>query len=244
MFRIARLGLLAALVLGMPTVASAQAGGVKKKDTPNVQPADKDSTVGEKAKAVADLELASRLIHFGRENKSAESLLLAAQIIAKTPTKAMESRRTVEGTEVGNAGKPEVVDNSPTALIAEAKKLSDSPAVVALAAATDDLIKTRPRALTFSGNPVSDAFVLQPGQTITWNPVSMLANQKAIVYVDIGRQGRMRLDVIDELGNIVVSDTVPGNYYSCIWYPRWAGSFRFRLTNYDNIAFSCVLVAN
>ena len=89
------------------------------------------------ASAVQQLRLAYSLIEYGRKNNAPEALITAARILAANGTVEMKEKPTQEKLP-GTAKDPEEAkkpaDNSPRALLAEAKKLSKSnAAVVALA---------------------------------------------------------------------------------------------------------------
>ena len=94
---------------------------VKQQGT-NVQAPPKDAQDNAKSKALHDLELAGRLISYGRQEKNAESLLLAAQILHKTPTEMMKSGFTIEGSK-GDPVKTPLWTKGASELVAEAKKM-------------------------------------------------------------------------------------------------------------------------
>lgn len=228
----------AAIVLSLAFVAQSGVSGEKK--GPNQQDPPKDSQDGAASKAIRDLEAANLLVAIGRRDKHAESLLVAAQILHRTQTQPIGAER--KATETANPKTLPAQDNTPKGLIAEAKKLSSAPHVMALAEATSKMVEEDVRGAV--GGPKVDSFVIQPGQVVNWNPIRFFANQKAEVYIDNGTSGRMLLQVFDDVGNLVAQDNVPGSYYRCVWYPRWTGDFRFRLTNLDNIAFRCGMATN
>jgi len=235
------LGLATVACLGFAVMTNVTADDTKPDKKVNVQDAPKDAKATMKSKAIQDLELAHQLIRYGRQEKNAESLLLAAQILHKTPTKAMKIKSTT-GNVDETTSRPLKVNNSPKALVAEAKKLSSDPQVEALAMATEKLLEESTRAPI---GPVRVAgFTIFSNQTWTSEPVTFRGAERGEVYINTGIFSNMALEIIDELGNVVVRDNVPGNYYRCVWYPRWTGSFRFRLINYDSIGFNCRLATN
>jgi len=233
---------LASLVLVTGFAAAQEKGAVAEKK-PNVQDTDKKAKPSAAAKAVQDLELANQLIRYGRAEKNAEALLLAAQILHKTPSKDFKTEYAVTSKDGEKVMKKAVKeDNSPKALVAEAKKLSTAKQVEALAMATQKLLDEGERSPTLG--PMSDTFTIGPMQIINWNPVQFKANERAEVYVSTGILSVMTLEVIDENGNVVVRDSVPGNYYRCTWTPRWTGNFRIRLISDDTLSFNCKMYVN
>ncbi len=233
-----RLLAVAVVLCGLAAASTARA---QDKNGPNLDKSPKAAKVSDKTKALQDLELASRLINYGRANKHAESLLVAAQIIHNTPTAPIKATPTIKG-EKGNAAAPAKVDNSPKALVAEANKLSNTPAVKTLAAATMQALEEQPRGRL--GGPGVDTFTIYPGQTISW-PTTFIGGQNAVVDIDMrGVFGVMTLAVYDQNGNLVARDTVPGTYYNVRWQPLWTGRFTIRLTNRDSVAFRCVMRTN
>jgi hypothetical protein len=240
------LGLVAVGGLGL-AVASCPAQDQAKTDKKgtNTQEPGKGAKASAKSRAMADLELASELIRFGRREKNGESLLLAAQILHKTATRPLNVGHETSGQAGGQgqtakAGKK--MGDNPKELVAEARRMSSSPACEALAMATDKMLQEATRGA--ANGPASDYFTVQPLQTVRWNPISFRAGERAEVYVNTGSYSNMVLEVTDENGNLVAQDNVPANYYRCVWTPRWTGSFRIRLVNRDNITFNCRLVTN
>jgi len=236
------LGLLAILGLSLAAVSVVPADDAKpeKKGT-NTQEAAKDAKATAETKAIQDLELADRLIRYGRQEKNAESLLLAAQILQKTATQQLKSERKATG-DVEKTKSPKMMDNSPKGLLAEAKKMSSTPQVEALAMATEKILDETTRGA--ARGPQVDNFTIFSLQTVTWNPISFRAGEFADVYISTGSFSNMILEVTDENGNLVARDSAPGNYYRCSWTPRWTGSFRIRLVNNNTLAFNCRLTTN
>jgi hypothetical protein len=231
----------AVLLCGFCTGWTVSGQDKTEKKGPNTQKPVKGAKDSDKTKALQDLELASRLIQYGRTNKNAESLLVAAQILHNTPSEKLKVTAAVNGEE--KVAAPTKTDNTPKALVAEAKKLSASPAVEALAKATLKILDEEPRGRL--GGPGIDAFNIFPNQTRTWNGITFVGGQTAVVDVDMnGVFGVMLLEVRDQFGNLVATDIIPGTYYNVRWTPAWTGPFTVRLTNLDGIAFNCVMRTN
>jgi hypothetical protein len=232
------------LVLTICLVAcfSAAVAGQDKK-SPNVQDPPKGAKESPKTKAVQDLELAARLIQYGRSEKNAEALLVAAQILHKTPTEKLAVGSAVENSDkMAKPAAAAAVDDSPKALVAEAKKMSSSTQVAALATATAKMLEESTRGAL--GGPKIDAFTIRPGDTINWNPITFVGGQKAVVFIDNRVFGSMVLEVRDENGNVVARDNLPGTYFRVEFVPAWTGPFRIRLINIDTISFNCGMATN
>jgi hypothetical protein len=212
------------------------------KKGPNVQDAPKGVKESDKTKALENLELANRLIQYGRAHKNAESLLVAAQILHDTPTEKLTVGHKVTGEKNEKVAPPVKMINSPKALVAEAKKLSSSPAIEALAMATLKVLEENPRGAL--GGPRTDAFTIQPLQTINWNPITFVGGQPGVVHIANGQFGAMILEVRDEFGNLVARDNVPGTFFRCSWTPAFTGPFTIRLINIDTISFRCAMATN
>lgn len=214
--------------------------GAQDKKGPNTQEAPKGIKESAKTKAVDDMALAAQLIQYGRREKNAESLLMAAQILHKTSTQKLDAKRKVEGEMKGEA--PASADDSPKALVAEAKKMSTSAAVKALAAATQQIIDESSRGP--AGGARFDNFTIQPGQRVVWDPITFIGLEPATVHINNRVFGNMILEVFDQFGNRVAVDSTPGTFFRVNWTPAFTGTFTIRLTNRDTIGFNCSLVAS
>jgi hypothetical protein len=234
----------AALLCGFGTalycVGPSNNAGAQDKKGPNVQESPKGVKESPKTKAMDDMALAAQLIQYGRREKSAESLLLAAQMMHKTSMEKLGAERKTEGGTKAEA--PASVDDSPKALVAEAKKMSNSPQTQALAKATQQIIDESSRGP--AGGPRFDNFTILPGQKITWDPVTFIGLQPATVHINNRVFGNMILEVFDQFGNRVAVDSTPGTFFRVNWTPAFNGTFTIRLTNRDTIAFNCSLVAS
>jgi hypothetical protein len=234
--------LLGAIGVGGYFVVFGEKSTAQDKKGPNVQEPVKAVKESDKTSALQDLELAARLIQYGRSQKHAESLLIAAQIIHKTPTEKLDAGFEVQGGKDNASAPPAKEDDSPKALVAEAQKLSDSPHVESLAAATSNILEESPRGA--AGGPKTDNFVIQAFETVTWRPIAFVGLQPAVIHINNRVFGAMVLEVIDEFGNVVARDNIPGTYFRVQWTPAFTGPFTIRLRNIDSIAFHCTVLTN
>jgi hypothetical protein len=239
-----RFGLFAAVIMlsGVGTLWTVQAQGDKEeKKKPNAQEPPKNLKVDDKTKALQDLALAAKLIAFGREQKSPESLLLAAKIIHNPPTAKLKAEKNeVTGKATEPAASPK--ENGPKPLIAEAKAMSSAPHIKALAAATEQVIAEEPRGRV--GGPAQLIQTVGPGQTWTVT-ATFVGGRQAEVDIDLsGVFGRCVMTVHDQFGNLIARDAIPGNFYNCRWVPLFTGQFTIRLANIDSIPLRCDLLTN
>jgi hypothetical protein len=239
-----RIRMIAAAVLlcGLCTGLTVMGQEKTDKKGPNVQDPPKNLTINAKTKALQDLELAAKLITFGREHKNAESLLLAAKIIHTTPTEKLKADKNEVSGDATKAKMAMQKDSSPKALIAEAKAMSSAPHIGALATATEKIVDEEPRGVI--GGPVRGVQVVGPGQVWTISGLTFAGGQLAVVDVQLLIPGRFILTVHDQYGNLVARDAVPAAFYNCRWVPAATGPVTVRLTNIDTIAFSCDLLTN
>jgi hypothetical protein len=237
----ASVGIGAAVLASSSAAPAFAAGAGQAKKSPNMQDPPKDLKESPESKALQDLGLAQHLIEYGRAQKSAESLLLAAQILHKTPTQKLAVGSTVENPNK-TAKVSAAADESPKALVSEAKKMSSSASTAALASATEKMLEESTRGA--QGGPKKDAFSIRPGEVVKWNPCTFIGGQLAEVGIANKVHGAMVLEVFDEFGNSVARDNVPGPYFYVRFVPRMTGPFYIRLTNIDSISFNCVLITN
>jgi hypothetical protein len=233
----------AALILcGLCTGLTVVGQDKTEKKSPNVQDTPKNLTINPKTKALQDLALAAKLITFGREHKSAESLLLAAKIIHTTPTAKLKADKSEVSGDAVKAQAAKQRDSSPKALIAEAKVMSSAPHIAALVAATEKIVDEESRGVV--GGPQRGVQNVGPGQVWTVSGLTFAGGQLAVVDVQLLIAGRFILTVHDQSGNLVARDAVPGSFYNCRWVPISTGPVTVRLTNIDNITFTCDLLTN
>jgi hypothetical protein len=236
------LGLAVSLVVTGLAAAQDKIDAGKKVTDKKTNDGDKKAKPSPNARTIQDLELANQLIRYGRQEKNAEALLLAAQILHRTPTSEFKAEVTFSGKGAENPRKAMKVDNSPRALVAEAKKLASTPHIEALATATQKILDEKSR--DPAAGLMTDAFTIRPMQAISWNSVAFKANEKAEVCVSTGIPSSMILEVTDENGHLVTRDSVPGTFYRCTWTPRSAGNFRIRLISDDNLPLDCKMYVN
>jgi hypothetical protein len=179
------------------------------------------------AEAVQQLYLAQSLIEYGRKNKAPEALITAARILGAHGTTEMKEKPThVKTADAPEAAKNDkkAPDNSPKALLEEAKKLSNNnPSVVALA------------------NSVELARGVDPGPQLKFSPLSPRGTEQyrftfrggEFAAVTVLGDGDTRLDlyIYDAGGNLVTSHVGPGDKRLATWVPNWTGAYTIQIVN-------------
>jgi hypothetical protein len=220
-------------------MASSLTAGEKKET--NQAPAEAAASVkpSAEADAVRDLHLAQCLIQYGHKHKVPEALITAARILGSHGTVELTEKPTHH--TVANAPKGEKQtrqsDDSPKALLEDAKKLSNNdPSVVTLA------------------NSVELSRGAYGGAKRTVDMVSPLATDEfhitfrgeEVARTALSGDGDTRLDlyIYDESGHLVHSQVGPGDDCLATWVPRWTGPFVIRIVNRGLLPNRYVLVTN
>jgi len=178
------------------------------------------------AEAVQQLQLAHSLIAYGRKHKAPEALITAARILSAHGTVELKAKPTHESVPDAPKGQKSIPapDNSPKALLEEAKKLSNNnPAVVLLA---NSIELTRG---AVGGPKVAVATV--SGLCSDIYTVNFRGAELAQVGVSGAGLTRLDLYIYDENGNLVTSQVGSGDDCLARWVPRWTGPFTIKVVN-------------
>ena len=229
------------LVLTLAVASAAPSAGQEKKGTNTAAPeAAAMATMTPEAEAVQRLSLAHGLIQYGRKNKVPEALVTAARILADTSTTELKDKPTrgvgPKDATTGDKPKPEV-DNSPKALLEEAKALSgQNESIVKLANA----VEIKRGAV---GGPKRTVDVVKALDTDSFQ---IVFRGGEIAKVAFSGDGDTRLDmyVYDESGNLVASQVGPGDDALSSWLPRWTGPFVIKVVNRGRVSNRYVIVTN
>jgi hypothetical protein len=224
--------------LGQAGPAAGQAKQEKKTNAAAAAEAAK-AKVDPAAEAVANLALAHSLIAYGRKNNSPEALITAARILGMLPaTSKLEGDPKSERDPKAPAGerkkesKPS--DDSPAALLAEAKKMSKNAAhVVAAAEAVARLLEETKRGPV--GGPIVGEYVV-PAYSINTHRVTMRGDELWIVAISGDGDTRLDLEIYDEDGNFITADSGPGDDKVCRGVPLRTGLFFIRVINRGPVA--------
>lgn len=229
------------LLVALTGAWTAPLGAQDKKGT-NTAPADAagKATPSADADAVQRLSLAYGLIHYGRKNKVPEALITAARILADTSTVDLKDKPARGDAPKGEktADKPKAeVDNSPKALLEEAKTLSgQNESVVKLANA----VEIKRGAV---GGPKRTTEVVKGLDTDVYR-IAFRGDEIAKVAISGDGDTRLDLYIYDENGNLITSQVGPGDDALASWVPRWAGTFTIKVVNRGRIANRYVIATN
>lgn len=226
-------------LIALITVWTVPVAAEDKKET-NTQPADAGkAVVTAEAEAVQRLSLAQGLIHYGRKNKVPEALITAARILADTSTVELKEKPDHEkNPKVETPAKPKPdVDNSPKALLEEAKVMSgQNEAIIKLANA----IEIKRGAV---GGPKRTVEVVEPLAIDTYK-IRFRADEIAKVAISGDGDTRLDLYIYDENGNLVTSQVGPGDDALASWVPKWTGTFIIKVVNRGLLQNKYVIATN
>jgi len=170
--------------------------------------------------AVQQLMLADELAAYGRANKDALSLIVAASIKKQIPVKEVE--RKPEGGAADSVGKAPAGD-SVDGLIKEAKDLAKGNKT--LAALADDVKAQATKGRT-SGPSVSVGQITgNTDHIMRWNFTGGRFAELALVGLT---SNLFAVEVRDENGNMICRNVAPAY---CSWNPIWTGAFVIRVKN-------------
>lgn len=233
-----------ALALGSVVLVNAvplTAADPAKKGTNQSPPeAVAEAKASKEAEAVHQLHLAYSLIEYGRKNKAPEALITAARILAANGTVELKEKPTHE--QPANAPKDKKKDgmdrdNSPRALLEEAKKLSNNnPAIITLANSVE-------LARGAVGGPKRGVETVLALSTDVFR-IGFRADEVARVAISGDGDTRLDLYVYDENGNLITSRVGPGDDALASWVPRWTGVFIIKVVNRGLVANRYVIATN
>lgn len=191
--------------------------------------------------AVAQIHLAHSLIDYGRKNNAPEALITAARILGANGTVALEEKPAHEaasGAPTGEKKKDKPAsDDSPRALLQEAKALSgNNPAVVTLANSVE-------LSRQVVGGPKRTVEVVEPLHSDVYK-ITFRGGEVARAAVSGDGDTRLDLYVYDENGNIITSQVGPGDDCLASWVPSWTGIFVLKVVNRGLLPNRYVIVAD
>jgi len=202
-----------------------------EEDKKGTNAATPEAAAGAKANDGADkvhkLALAMSLVQYGRKSKAPEALITAARILAEVGGDKLDAKPTTTADAKAPAGgkktKPEA-DNSPKALLAEAKRLSgDDPAIVKLANSVE-------LSRGAAGGPKRAVNTLDAFSTDSYT-VTFRGGEVARVAISGDGDTRLDLYIYDEFGNLIESRVGPGDDAMASWVPKWTGPFTIKVVN-------------
>lgn len=191
--------------------------------------------------AITDLSLADQLVQYGKARNNPLALIVAARIKKEISVKQDTSRKreSSEGEADADAKAGGATLETPEQILAAAKELaSERPDVIALAQEVADMTG-RGRV----GGPGLTRDRVRARGSDSYR-VSFRGRERAAVAVTGDHDTDLDLYVYDENGNIICSDTRPGDHAECHWTPRWTGSFVVKILNHGRVSNRYVLMTN
>lgn len=235
--------LAAAALLALPFAALAgESGGAPNEaTTPGKAP--------EAGSSVDKLKMGADLAQMGREKKSPEMLLAAAQILSEVPSEAREAKKEEKKPE-GDAKAGDKADEPAPTL--DPAKLQQEALTYAQQAGDKTLIKYVDAQIK-KGFPAGTRGAVGGSK---YTVAKVMGGYTDIYYVEfrggelaeiaLAGDGDTNLDiyVYDEYGNYIAADTGYTDTGYVSWYPRWTGSFRVEVRNNGMVFNQYVLITN
>lgn len=210
----------------------------------DAQSEQKDEMAGVASQEVSALRVAMDLAKFGYETESPSALIEAANILASTPTQALEA--TVEqGAENANeTEKVTKVQFEPKALVAAALELTENEHLIAMADNVTAKINAQAEGTrgALGGPRYANSSV--SAHSYTYYNQKFWADELAEILVSGDGDTDLDLYVYDENGNLIVSDTDYTDDCYVRFYPRWTGTFRIKIVNRGGVYNRYVLITN
>ncbi len=234
-----------AAFLALPLVASAgESGGAPNEAT----------TAGkapEAGSSVDKLKMGADLADMGREQKSPEMLLSAAQILASVPAEGREPKKTEKAADKAGEKDAKATEKAdqpaptldPAKLQQEALVLAQASGDKGLTKYVEAQIKKGVGTRGASGGAKYTVTKVNAGSTDIYN-VEFRGGELAEVAISGDGDTDLDIYVYDEYGNSIATDTSYGDTGHVSWYPRWTGGFRVEVRNNGMVYNQYVLITN
>ena len=189
--------------------------------------------------ATAKLYALSRdLVEYGRKNKDALSLIVAAGMRQQVSLKAVDRKPK------SDAATPAAADPTPEltvdAILKEAQTMSGNDAMIASLAKDVTASASKGR----SAGPGYNVVTIAGKSTDSYDLVKFDGGDYAEVYTEGSGRSNLDLYVYDENGNLICSDTDLSDIAYCGWTPRWSGGFTIKVVNRGTNSNKYALITN
>jgi hypothetical protein len=224
---VAAAGVAAVLAVGGQGFANAETGTNVSTD---------ETKTGE---ATAKLYALSRdLVEYGRKNKDALSLIVAAGMRQQVSLKPVDRKPKSDATA------PAAADPTPEltveAILKEAQTMSgNDPTIVAMA---KDVAASATKGR--SAGPGYNVVTIPGKSTDSYDLVKFDGGDYAEVYTEGSGRSNLDLYIYDENGNLICSDTDSSDIAYCGWTPRWSGGFTIKVINRGTNSNKYALITN
>lgn len=166
------------------------------------------------------LDLSERLAAYGRANKDALSLVVAAQIFKAAGVKVVERKAENSGPDAAAPG-----DEAPSVagLLREAREVSGNDETIVAIATDIEASATKGRV----GGVLSSPGQVSPkGEQV--HTMSFQGERRAEIYISGGGTGSLLLEVYDQGGHKMCLDPREN---LCDFTPFWTGDFKVKVLN-------------
>jgi hypothetical protein len=185
------------------------------------------------------VQLAAQLSQYGYANKSALSLIEAAQIVKENGITEVKIAKTSKNAPKLTGKKNGQITLDAAKLLADAKSLANNDAH--LLALIDQVQNTQKRGAVGGPNYHSDNVNANSYDSYSCN---FIAGQTAIVTVAGDGDTDLDLYIYDSNGNLIDSDTDYTDACVATWVPRWTGRFTIKIVNRGNVYNHYILRTN
>jgi hypothetical protein len=181
---------------------------------------------------VSALQTAYTLAKYGYANESASALIGAAEILAQTPTQALDSA----------AKKADKPPYTPEKLLTDGKKFAaGDKTMLAWASEVEASLKVKTRGAV--NGPKQGAFQIAALRTEEYT-ASFRAGQLAEVAVAGNGYTDLDLYIYDENNNLITWDENYGDNCYVRFVPKWTGLFKVRVVNRGKTGNVFLLLSN
>jgi hypothetical protein len=219
------IGVAALALAGLSFAGTAFAGPAA---TVNVS--EKAGPVSPIAQSVEDVHLASRLASWARQAKSAQGLVLAAQILSSAGAHEGPADKTSEGkgssTGSAVASKTDKPEFTTAALLDEARSLAGPDQAIQAQIAQVASREGKGR----KGGAIAHTDRVNAGATDVYT-ITFRGGEAARVVVRGDGDTTLGLFIYDQNGNEVCQDNDNSDGKYCSWTPAWTGTFKVKIHN-------------
>lgn len=211
---------------------------------PAAQNEQKEEIAATASQEVSALRVAMDLAKLGYETESPSALIEAANILASTPTQALEAE-IEQGEQIANEKeKADKAQLTPAQLIADARDLTEDAHLLALADNVAAKLNAQAEGTRGAVGGPKSGYGTVYARSYTYYTAKFWANEIAEVVVSGDGDTDLDLYVYDENGNLITSDTDYTDDCYVRFYPRWTGSFTIKIVNRGGVYNNYVIVTN
>lgn len=205
---------------------------------------EKEKITAQASQELAAIRTATDLAKYGYEAESASALIEAANILASTPTQALEAAIEKGAENADESEKLSQVQFTPAQLLADARELTEDATLLALADKVDAKLNAQTEGTRGAMGGPKYAYGSVSAHSYTYYNQKFWANELAEIAVSGDGDTDLDLYVYDENGNLIVSDTDYTDDCYVRFYPRWTGLFRVKIVNRGGVYNNYAIVTN